>query len=174
MRAGPLAAGAAGCALVVDWPIASRRVWCGVPHRGCCCLPVFEPSGSVLGSGRGPAGVVHLADSVEFPYGSETEMRQALHVTLLLSRSPSTAVHRSTRCPSRSRSTYTLAPRAQVQCVCVTSASQLLEEAASFVRPHDPGVRVLSKGGSVHNTTASGAHPSVMGQTSTRSSGMPA
>ena len=39
--------------------------------------------------------MVNLADSVEYPYGNGTEARQVLHVTLLLSRSRSTGVHRS-------------------------------------------------------------------------------
>jgi hypothetical protein len=88
VRARPLAAGAPGCALVV-LTNCSRRM----------CGAAFAPGMQLTEAGLGPAGVVSLADPVELPYGNDTETRHALHVTDLLSRSPSTTVPRSTQCP---------------------------------------------------------------------------
>src|SRR6516164_8706461 len=85
-------------ALLVRLRSAPRVLW---------CLPVLETSqGAFLGSGRGPAGVVNLADSVEFPYWNETELRQIRHVTSLLPRLPRSESIAVTRQPPIEAYTY--------------------------------------------------------------------
>jgi hypothetical protein len=80
------------------------REWGCVPHRGCypACLSWCWPRASL-----GHACVVNLADSVELTWRNETEVRQALHVTLLLSHPPR-AVSIALLDVPRSRSTLIL------------------------------------------------------------------
>ena len=70
----------------------------------------FAPGMQLIEAGLGPADVVSLADPVELPYRNDSEICHALHVTLLLSRSPLDRSPSLYPFPSLSRSTYTLAP----------------------------------------------------------------
>ena len=104
-------------ALLVRLRSAPRVLW---------CLPVLETSqGAFLGSGRGPAGVVNLADSVEFPYWNETELRQIRHVTSLLPRLPRSGSIAVTRHPPIEAYTYSTSHAHTWQGVRITSASHL-------------------------------------------------
>lgn len=74
--------------------------------------------------------MVNLADSVELPNRNETEDCQALQVTSLLPRFPSTGVLRSTRYPPVEISTYTTSQVSTWQGFCITTTSHLVEDAA--------------------------------------------
>jgi hypothetical protein len=126
---GPLAAGASGCALVVLAGQFSRGACGGAAFRTLDAAVSAGPH-AVLGSRRGPAGVVNLADSVEAPNWNEREVRQARHVTSLLARSPATVVPRSTRCLAIEVYTYSTS-QAPLWCRCrLTTMSHLVGDAA--------------------------------------------
>jgi hypothetical protein len=79
-------------------------------------------------AGLGPAGVVSLADPVELPDWNDSEVCHALHVTLLLSRPPSTVIPRSTNLSRPVEAYFYSSPAVWVmQGVGVTTVSRLIE-----------------------------------------------